>query len=316
VIGLVVRRLLAAIPLLLLITFFVFVLVDVMPGDAAQVLVGDTGTLQDVEEVRERLHLDDPLLLRYFDWLWHVVRGDLGTSLYSSQSVLAMILSRLPITLSLGLVSLVIVVLVGIPLGIVAAVRADSLVDRMLSGFASLSMAFPPFVLGLVLVLVFGLTLSLFPITGYAPLGERGFGDWLWHLVLPALSISAISAAELARQTRGALVDVLGTQYIRTLQAKGLGRARILVVHALRNAGIAIATVIGLQVGGILAGTVTVEFIFGIQGFGNLAVNAVYEQDVPVILGVILTSAIVVLIANLLTDLAYGVINPRLRRGA
>lgn len=310
---LVLRRLLSAIPLLLFISFFVFVLIDFTPGDAAQTLAGEGATAQQIAETRTRLGLDEPLLIRYVEWLWAAIQGDLGTSLYSSESVVNILLDRMPVTGSLALVSLIIVLLVGIPLGVTAAVRANSFVDRAVSGFASLSMALPPFVVGLVLVLLFGISLSWFPATGYTSVAEGGAFEWLRHLILPALAIAAISTAELARQTRGALVDILQTDYIRTLRAKGLKRSKIIGKHALKNAGIPIVTIFGVQVGRVLAGAVTVEFVFAIPGFGSLAVSSVNERDMPVILGVVLMSAIVVLVANVIVDLSYGYFNPKVR---
>lgn len=310
---LVARRLLSAIPLLLFISFFVFVLIDLTPGDAAQTLAGEGATAEQIAETRARLGLDDPLIIRYLEWLGAAVQGDLGNSLYSSESVVNILFDRMPVTASLALVSLLIVLFVGIPLGVLAAVRANSWVDRAVSAFASLSMALPPFVVGLVLVLLFGISLAWFPATGYMPIEEGGVLEWLRHLILPALAIAAISTAELARQTRGALVDILQTDFIRTLRAKGLTRTKIIGKHALKNAGVPIVTIFGVQVGRVLAGAVTVEFVFAIPGFGSLAVSSVNERDMPVILGVVLISAIVVLIANVIVDLSYGYFNPKVR---
>lgn len=310
---LVARRLLSAIPLLLFISFFVFVLIDLTPGDAAQTLAGEGATAAQIAETRTRLGLDDPLIIRYLEWLGAALQGDLGNSLYSSESVVNILFDRMPVTGSLALVSLFIVLVVGIPLGVIAAVRANSWVDRAVSAFASLSMALPPFVVGLVLVLLFGISLAWFPATGYMPIEEGGVLEWLRHLILPALAIAAISTAELARQTRGALVDILQTDFIRTLRAKGLTRTKIIGKHALKNAGVPIVTIFGVQVGRVLAGAVTVEFVFAIPGFGSLAVSSVNERDMPVILGVVLISAIVVLIANVIVDLSYGYFNPKVR---
>jgi peptide/nickel transport system permease protein len=310
------RRLLSAIPLLLFVSLFVFALLDLTPGDAARNLAGETATDQEVAATRERLGLDDPFFIRYFAWLGNALQGDLGTSLYSSEGVTSIVLQRLPITASLALVALVMAIVVGLPLGILAAARANSLVDRAVTGLAALLMSVPPFVVGLILVVVFAINMKLFPATGYTEIAEGGLGGWLQNLILPGIAMAAISAAEFARQTRGALVDTLGQDYIRTLRAKGLRRPMIIGKHALKNAGIPIVTVVGLQISRVLAGAVTVEFVFAIPGFGSLAVSAVNQRDVPVILGIVMVSAIVVIVANILTDLTYGYFNPRTRENA
>ncbi|TQM11335.1 ABC transporter permease [Pseudonocardia kunmingensis] len=308
-----VRRLLSAIPLLLLLSLFVFVLLDLMEGDAARAAAGEDATPEDVEAARERLGLNQPLLVRYVVWLVNAVQGDLGESLLSSQSVSSLIAERVPVTLSLAVVTLVIAVAVGIPLGVAAAMRANRLLDRVVTALASLTMAMPPFVIGLVLVLVFAVNSSLFPATGYSSIGEDGVGGWLQHLVLPALALAAISAAEFARQTRAALVDTLGQDFMRTVRAKGLRSRMIIGKHGMKNAGIPIVTVFGLQAGRILAGAVTVEFVFALPGFGSLAVTAVNQRDIPVILGIVMVSAVTVLVINLIVDVSYGYFNPRLR---
>jgi peptide/nickel transport system permease protein len=310
------RRLLAAIPLLLFVSLFVFALLELVPGDAARSVAGETATEEEVAATRERLGLDDPFFVRYFTWLWNALQGDLGTSLYSSEGVTSIIAQRLPITASLAVVALIMAIVVGIPIGILAAVRANSFLDRAVTAMAALLMSVPPFVVGLVLVIVFAINMNVFPATGYSEIAEAGLGGWLQHLILPGIAIASISAAEFARQTRGALVDTLGMDYIRTVRAKGLRQPMIIGKHALKNAGIPIVTVVGLQVGRVLAGAVTVEFVFAIPGFGSLAVQSVNQRDVPVILGIVMVSAVVVIVANILVDLSYGYFNPRTRAHA
>ena len=310
------RRLLAAIPLLLFVSLFVFALLDLVPGDAARNVAGETATEEEVAATRERLGLNDPFFVRYFSWLVNALHGDLGTSLYSSEGVSSIIAQRLPITASLAVVALIMAIVVGLPVGILAAVRANSLVDRAVTALAALLMSVPPFVVGLILVIVFAINMDLFPATGYSEISDAGLGGWLQHLILPGIAIAAISAAEFARQTRGALVDTLGMDHIRTVRAKGLRRPMIIGKHALKNAGIPIATVVGLQVSRVLAGAVTVEFVFAIPGFGSLAVQSVNQRDVPVILGIVMVSAVVVIVANIMVDLSYGYFNPRTRTNA
>lgn len=308
-----VRRLLGAVPLLLGISLIVFLLLDLMPGDAAVVLAGEDASDAQIAATRERLGLDHSLPVRYIDWIGGAIQGDLGTSLYSSRSVTDTILERLPVTASLALVSMVIIVLVGVPLGILAARRPNSIGDRLLSAFASISMSLPPFVVGLLLVLVFAITLSWFPPTGYVSLEDGGSAEWLRSLILPSIAVAAIPIAELARQTRGALVDTLSTDYIRTVRAKGVREPAVILRHALKNAGVPIATVLGLQVNRVLAGSVTVEFVFAMPGFGALAVSSVIQRDLPIILGVVMVSAVIVVVVNVITDFSYGFFNPRLR---
>lgn len=308
------RRLLSAVPLLLALSFLVFVLLDLMEGNAAVAAAGENATPEDIAAAEERLGLDQPLLIRYGIWLLDAVRGDLGDSLLSSQSVTGLIMERVPVTLSLALVTLVIAVVVGVPVGVAAALRPNQLLDRVVTAAASILMAVPPFVVGLVLVLIFAISASVLPATGYSALGEDGFGEWVSHLILPATALAAISGAELARQTRAAMVDTLGQDFVRTVRAKGLRAPTVVGKHAMKNAGVPIVTILGLQASRVLAGAVTVEFVFALPGFGSLAVTAVNQRDIPVILGVVMVSAVAVLLVNLVVDVSYGYFNPRLRR--
>lgn len=306
------KRLVSAIPLLLFLSFFVYLLVDLMPGDVATNLAGDNATDADIAAVREQLGLEQPFIVRYVAWLGDIVTGDFGTSLYSSQSVAQILSERIPITLSLTLVTMVIVVVVGLPLGIIAATRANSLLDRALTAFSSIAMSVPPFIIGLVLVVTLAISSPIFPATGYSPVGN-GFASWLQHLILPAIAIAAISVAEVARQSRASMVDTLGKDFIRTTRAKGLRRKQVIGKHALKVAGAPIATVLGLQVSRILAGAVTVEFVFGLPGLGTLAVNSVFSRDIPLILGIVMIMAVAIVLINLIVDMAYGYFNPRVR---
>jgi peptide/nickel transport system permease protein len=214
--------------------------------------------------------------------------------------------------MSLTAVTMVIVVIVGLPTGVVAAVRANSWIDRALTAFSSLAMAVPPFIIGLILVLSLAILNPVFPATGYAPLAD-GLMPWFQHLILPSIAVATISAAELARQTRASLVDVLGRDFIRTTRAKGLLKTNIIGKHGLKNAGVPIVTVLGLQVSRVLAGAVTVEFVFALPGLGTLAVNSVFSRDVPVILGIVMLCAVFIVVVNVVVDLTYGYFNPRVR---
>ncbi|MFE4503216.1 ABC transporter permease [Rhodococcus sp. NPDC056743] len=310
--NLIVKRIASAVPMLLLVSFFVYAMVDLVPGDAAAVLAGDNASPEQIEQTRQALGLDQPLIMRYLEWLGGALTGDLGTSLYSTQSVVHILGERLPVTLSLTLVTMLIVVAVGLPAGIFAAVHPNSWLDRTLTVLSSVAMAVPPFIVALALVIPLAILSPIFPATGYAPLAD-GAGVWLQHLILPAIAIAAISAAELARQTRASLIDVLGKDYIRTTRAKGLLRSTIIGKHGLKNAGIPIITVLGLQVSRVLAGAVTVEFVFALPGLGTLAVSSVFSRDVPVILGIVMLCAVLIVLINVLVDATYGYLNPRVR---
>ncbi len=311
-VNLIAKRIASAIPMLLFVSFFVYALVDLVPGDAAAVLAGDNASAEQIEQTRQALGLDQPLIVRYLDWLGGVVTGDLGTSLYSSQTVVQILGERLPVTLSLTFVTMLIVVAVGLPAGILAAVRPNSWLDRSLTVLSSVAMAVPPFIVALALVIPLAILSPIFPATGYSTLAD-GAGAWLQHLILPAIAIAAISAAELARQTRASLVDVLGRDFIRTTRAKGLLRKTIIGKHGLKNAGVPIVTVLGLQVSRVLAGAVTVEFVFALPGLGTLAVSSVFSRDVPVILGIVMLCAVFIVLINVIVDATYGYLNPRVR---
>jgi peptide/nickel transport system permease protein len=247
-------RLLSAIPLLILVTFVVFLLLKLVPGDAAQVLAG--GVREPAAghgDPGERLGLNDPLQVQYGRWLARAVQGDLGTSLFSDQTVTSLIGSRIPVTASLAVVALSLVLVLGVSLGILAAIRPNSAFDRLVTGLAGLSLAVPPVLIAVGLVIVLSLQLKWLPATGFAPLSS-GFGEWLRYLILPAIAVSLVSAADLARQTRRGMLDVLSQDYIRTARAKGLRPHQIVAKHALKNAATSILTVFGLQVGRFLAG--------------------------------------------------------------
>lgn len=306
-------RVMVAIPMLLIVGFCVFILLDLAPGDAASRVAGETATPEEIELVRERLGLDENVLVRYGEWLGDAAQGDLGRSLTTPQDVTDAISSRLPITASLALIAILMTLVVAIPLGVLAALRPNSLLDRAVTAIAALSMAVPPFVVGLVLVLLFAVKWQVLPATGYHAFADDPV-EWLKHLILPAIAVAAIPTAELARQLRGSLVDALGNDYVRTARAKGMRERTVVFKHALKNAAIPVITVFGLQIGRVLAGSVTVEFIFVLPGFGRLAYDSVVGRDVPMIQGVVMTSALVVITVNLLVDISYGFLNPRLRR--
>ena len=313
---LVTSRILASVPLLLLGAFLSFVLLELANRgtDPAARIAGDGASPEQIETIRQNLNLDSPMIVRYAEWVGHAVTGDLGKSLYSGQAVTDAIMERIWITGSLALWAIILTIVIGIPLGVWAAVRQGSLVDRAVTTVAALLMSVPPFVLGLLLVITFAITRAWLPATGYVTIAEGGIVEWSRHLILPALALAAVSAAELARQTRGSIVDALNKDYVRTSRAKGLSGRSVLWKHTMKNAEVSIVTVLGMQMGRILGGAVTVEFVFAISGLGMLGYTAVVQRDLPMVQGVVIISALVVLICNLLVDMSYGYLNPKIRK--
>jgi peptide/nickel transport system permease protein len=309
---LVARRAITAVPTLLGVILVAMLLLELMPGDPAAIMAGDNATPEAVETIRDDLDLDKPVWERFGSYLWNVVQGDLGRSPGTTTPIWDRISEALPVTLSLALVAMALAVLAGVPAGALAALRKGRWPDRAVTAAASVMQAVPAFVVGLGLVIAFAVNRSWFPASGYQPLAA-GLGEWLRYLFLPALALALSSAAELARQTRGALVDTLEQDFIRANRAKGLSERLVVGKHAAKNAATPVVTVAGLQVARILGGAIVVEQIFGMHGFGSLAVNAVLSRDMVLIQGVVLVSAVGVLIANLLVDLSYGYLDPKVR---
>ncbi len=310
--SLIVRRVASLIPLLFIVSIVVWGLLLLIPGDPALSLVGETATEEQIEAVRENLGLNDPILVRYWRWVTGAVQGDLGTSLFSSYRVTDAIMDRLPVTLSLVGTAFLLSTLIGIPAGIFAAMNRGRFVDRLLTIGTSVGIAVPNFWLGLVLVTFLGLRLEWFPSGGYVAL-EESPGEWAHRLALPALTLAMAGAAELGRQMRAGMVDVLDRDFIRTHRAKGLPGRVIIGRHALKSALIPVVTVAGLQIARLFGLSMIVEQIFNMQGVGQLAIEAVFRRDVPVIQGVVLMVTLVVVVANLIVDISYGYLNPKLR---
>ena len=312
VVRFVLQRLLALVPLLLIVSLMVFSLVLLIPGDPAFLLAGEDATPEEVEAIRESMGLNEPVLVRYVEWLGALLQGDLGTSLFSDQPVLDVILERLPVTLSLALLAILFSLLISIPAGMIAGTRPGSLVDRVVTVGSSLGLAVPNFWLGLMLVLMLAIWNPWFPATGYTPLSESPMGWWM-HLVLPAFTLGLSASAILTRQLRGAMVEVMQQDYVRTARAKGLPYLKVVAKHALKNAAIPMVTILGLQTNGLLGGTVIVEQIFGMPGIGQLAVSSVFTRDLPMIQGVVIMAVVVAVAVNLIVDLSYGYFNPKVR---
>jgi peptide/nickel transport system permease protein len=308
----VLRRILATIPVMVVVALLVFSLLYIAPGDPAAVIAGDQATPADVARIRASLGLDRPFLIRFGEWSWQILHGDLGTSIFTNLPVATMIAQRVEPTLSLLAVTLTFAVTVAVPIGVVAAWRADTLIDRAIMAFAVLGFSVPVFVIGYVFAYVFGLELDWLPVQGYTPLTE-GVAPWIENLILPALTLGCVYIALIARTTRAAMLEVLEQDYIRTARAKGIGQPGLLFVHALKNAAVPIVTVIGIGIALLIGGAVVTETVFAIPGIGRLTVDAILRRDYPVIQGVVLLFSFVYVVVNLLVDLTYTVLDPRIR---
>jgi peptide/nickel transport system permease protein len=306
------RRIVSTVPMLVLVGLITFLLIHLTPGDPAAVVAGENASMAAIEEARHRLGLDQPFLVQFWHWLVRVVGGDLGMSFTSGRPVTELILDRMPITLSLTTGATLIGLLIAIPLGVFAATQRGSSLDRTTIFITSLGIAAPEFFIGLLLVLLVALELGWLPATGYVPFADNPL-EWLLRLILPSLTLGLGIAAELTRQVRGSMIDVLSRDYIQTARAKGLSTLSVIIKHGLKNAAIPVVTVLGLQIRRLLGGTVIVEQIFAMNGVGSLAVRAVFLRDLPVLLGVALTTAIVVLLVNLVVDMSYGYFDPKVR---
>jgi peptide/nickel transport system permease protein len=308
----VLRRLVAIIPVMGVVAIAVFGLLHFTPGDPAVIIAGDYATSEDIARIRAKLGLDRPFLTQVGIWVGQVVRGDLGTSIFSGLPVSTLIGQRVGATLSLTLLAMLISVGVGVPLGVLAAWRQSSWVDRVVMVFAVSGFSMPVFWLGFVLVYVFAISFAWLPVQGYQPLSS-GLWPFLRHLILPAVTLSVIYMALIARMTRASMLGVLQADYIRTAFAKGLPPGRVLVRHALKNASLPVVTIIGIGFALLIGGAVVTESVFAIPGLGRLTVDAIVRRDYPVIQGVILLVSGVYVLINLVIDVAYVVLDPRIR---
>jgi peptide/nickel transport system permease protein len=313
--GMIARRLLSLIPVLLVVSFVVFLLVELVPGDAATTVAGGVNaTPERIEEVRDELGLDDPVLERYWHWLTDAAQLDFGHSYVNTTgpSVAEEIRDRLPVSVGLALAGLVVAIIIGIPLGILAGMSPGGVVDRVSVTGTSFGLAIPNFVLAFFLIQIFALELGWFPALGYTKFSESPTG-WLEHIILPAISLGVIAAASVARQTRAAIVDVLQSNYVRTAFSVGTGTRKTVVKYAFKNAAIPTVTVLGLQLAALVGGVVIIEQIFSIPGLGSYMLRALTLPDVPVIQAVTLTFVVLYVVLNLIVDISYGYLNPRVR---
>lgn len=308
----IVQRILATIPVLGVVALVAFLLLRLAPGDPAAILAGDAGSPADIERIREALGLDEPLHLQFITWIAQLLQGDLGRSIISDLSVTRMIGQRLEPTLALATTTIVFTVLVAVPMGVIAAWNHRSWIDRLVMAFSVLGFSIPVFVLGYMYIYGFAVTLRWFPVQGYVSISQ-GFEPFIQRLVLPTLTLSVIYIALIARITRASVLEVLNEDYIRTAHAKGLTDRRVMMRHALRNAWIPIITVIGIGIALLISGVVVTESVFNIPGLGRLLVDAVLARDYPIIQGLMLAFAGVYVFLNLLIDIAYTALDPRIR---
>lgn len=307
-----IRRLLSLIPVMLVVAVVVFVLLRWVPGDPAAVLAGDAATTAQVEELSVQLGLDQPVHKQFAIWASRLARGDLGESFYFKMPVRQLIAQRMEPTIALGLLALSIGVLIAVPLGVWAAFRKGSWIDRSVLAGSALGFSLPAFVVGYVLMYVFAIRLNWFPVQGYSRLGE-GVAPFLERLILPAFTLSLIYIALVARITRTSVLEVLSEDFIRTARSKGLTDVEVLARHALRNAAVPVLTVIGLGLGLLVGGAVVTESVFSIPGLGRLTVEAVLSRDFPVIQALILFFSLGFVVVNLLCDIGYAFLDPRIR---
>jgi peptide/nickel transport system permease protein len=306
------RRILSTLPVMGIVALLVFSLLYIAPGDPAAVIAGDQASPADVERIRQSLGLDRPFLIQFGSWVWHILHVDLGTSIFTNLPVASLIAQRIEPTLSLMAITLVLTILVAVPLGVVAAWKAGSWIDRTIMAFAVFAFSLPVFVVGYVLAYVFALQFEWLPVQGYTPL-SNGVWPWLQNLILPSLALGSVYIALIARITRASMLEVLQQDYVRTARAKGLGQSNILFVHALKNAAVPIVTVIGIGIALLIGGAVVTESVFAIPGLGRLTIDAILRRDYPVIQGIVLLFSFVYVLVNLLVDVTYTLVDPRIR---
>ena len=310
--GYIARRLLATIPVVTVVAIFVFLLLRLSGGDPAAVIAGDSATTQQVQEIRLKLGLERPIVEQFVIWVGRILRGDFGESYFFKKTVAELIRDRLEPTVALAICTLVLAVAMAVPLGVVAAVRRGTWIDRTVMGFSVLGFSVPVFVIGYAFIYLFAIELGWLPVQGYQRLAE-GFWGFLERLILPSVTLAVIYVALIARITRASVLEVLGADHVRTARAKGLGSASVLLRHVLRNAAVPIVTVIGLGVALLIGGVVVTESVYGIPGLGRLTVDAVLARDYPTIQAVVLLFSVVYVIINLVVDLTYTLLDPRIR---
>ncbi len=311
--GYIFKRIFMTIPVMVVVALFVFLLLRLSPGDPAAVIAGDYATAEDVQKIREKLGLSEPIVVQFVTWLGSLIQGDLGTSIFSNKPVTELIAQRLEPTLMLALTTIIFSILVAVPLGTIAAFRAGSWIDRLVMLFSVGGFSVPVFVLGYILIYYFSITWRILPVQGYRSPFEDGMLPFIQHIILPTLTLSVIYIALLARMTRASIMEVLEEDYIRTARAKGLSEVKILMRHALGNAAVPIVTVIGIGIALLIGGVVVTESVYNIPGLGRLVLDAVLARDYPIIQGLILFFSLIYVLLNLIIDLTYTLFDPRIK---
>jgi peptide/nickel transport system permease protein len=310
--GYIARRLVATIPVMAVVAVVVFMLLRLTTGDPAAIIAGDNATSQDVAAIRAKLGLNRPIAQQFVIWLGNVLRGDFGESFFFKKPVAELILGRLEPTLALSVCTIILAVLVSVPLGVVAAWQRGTWIDRAVMGMSVLGFSVPVFVIGYVLIYLFAIQFAWLPVQGYQRVGE-GLGGFFEHLILPSLTLAVVLVALIARITRASVLEVINADYVRTARAKGLAELPVLLRHVLRNAAVPIVTVVGLGVAVLIGGVVVTESVYSIPGIGRLTVDAVLARDYPTVQAVILLFSVVYVLINLLVDLSYTLLDPRIR---
>ncbi|NNF78738.1 MAG: ABC transporter permease [Rhizobiales bacterium] len=311
--GYVIRRVLATIPVMVIVAAFVFLMLRLSPGDPASVIAGDYATAEDIVRIREALGLNEPILVQFTKWIGNLAQGDLGISIFTNLPVTTLIAQRIEPTLMLTLTTIVFTVLVAVPLGTLAAWKAGSWIDRGVMLFSVAGFSVPVFVLGYMLIYVVAIKLQWLPVQGYRSMFEHGLWPFLRHIIMPTLTLSVIFIALIARMTRASVMEVLQEDYVRTARAKGQSETKVLLRHALRNAAVPIVTVIGIGIALLIGGVVVTESVYNIPGLGRLVLDAVLARDYPIIQGLILLFSFVYILVNLAIDLSYTLLDPRIR---
>jgi peptide/nickel transport system permease protein len=306
------RRLLAMVPVMTTVAIFVFLLLRLTAGDPAAIIAGDNATSEQVAQIRTRLGLDRPIPQQFVIWLGQILRGDLGESFFFKKKVSELLLDRVEPTLALAACTMLLTVLLAVPLGTMAAYWQGTWIDRLVMGVAVLGFSVPVFVIGYALIYVFAISLAWLPVQGYQRLAD-GFGGCIERLILPSCTLAVIYVALIARITRGSVLEILNADYVRTARAKGLAEVAVLLRHVLHNAAVPIVTVIGLGIALLIGGVVVTESVYSIPGLGRLVVDAVLARDYPTIQAVVLVFSVVYVVINLLVDLTYTILDPRIR---
>ncbi len=308
----IVRRILSTVPVMAVVALFVFALLHLSPGDPAAIIAGETATPDDIARIHQALGLDQPLYVQFASWIWRLLHGDLGISIFTNLPVTTLIAQRVEPTVVLTISTVLVSVLAAIPMGVLAAWKAGSWIDRTVMVFAVLGFSVPVFVVAYVLIFVFAVRTHLLPVQGFVGI-DRGLWPFLSHLVMPTLALAMVFTALIARMTRASMLDVLAQDYIRTAQAKGLANDKVLIGHALKNAAVPIVTIIGIGIALLISGVVVTETVFAIPGLGRLTVDAILRRDYPIIQGIILIFSAAYVLVNLLIDLSYTFLDPRIR---